>query len=444
MAQYKNLEAFIPYRRADIIDLCIEDGRLKGEDVQKFREFCEILSAYYHFKFHKFQEISKDNFAPFNPDSDTRLRYQPDSTRKAEMEEELIKAFTHILERANYISMSESVLQKAFDEESLVDLDTNVDFNDFDRMLFFYRGDIFKTTKVKKYFRKVDLNVDIFERVVLLLKFKQESYFVNKKEKLDELNFRPGKIYLYYYKNIPKYDLELLFPNVKVSMTWKDLLLFGVPAIGAGVSVVIKVVPQLLLIIGVIAFFIFGPELAVKLGVNKGTVDNIMPVLAATLSIVVTFGGLAFKQYSSYKNKKIQFQKNVTDTLFFRNLDNNQGVFNTLIDAAEEEECKEIILVYYHLLTNGTPMTPEELDNKIEEWMDKKFDAKIDFDIEGPVRNLESIRGNILRNGQKETALLTRDHEGKCIPLPLDDAKAVIDSIWDNFFQYEGEDVKLV
>ena len=444
MAQYKDREAFIPYRRTDIIDLCIEDDRLRGGDVQKFREFCMILSAYYHFKFHKFQETAKDNFASFNPDNDTRLRHQPDFAKKAEMEEELVKAFVHILERANYKSMSESVLQKAFDEESLVELNTKVDFNDFDRMLFFYRGDTFKTIQVKKFFKKIDLTVDVFERVVLLLKFKEASYFVDKKEKLDELNFKPGKIYLYYYKNIPKYDLELLFPNIKVSMTWKDLLLFGVPAVGAGISVVVKVVPQMMLIIGVIAFFLFGPQLAIKLGVHESTVDNIMPVLAATLSVVVTFGGLAFKQYSSYKSKKIQFQKNVTDTLFFRNLDNNQGVFNTLIDAAEEEECKEIILVYYHLLTGGTPMKPEELDNRIEEWMDKKFGVKIDFDIEGPIHNLESIRGKIVRNSHEETALLTRDHEGKCIPLPLDDAKAVIDSIWDNIFQYESNNYDLV
>ena len=303
MAQYKDREAFIPYRRTDIIDLCIEDGRLRGGDVQKFREFCMILSAYYHFKFHKFQETAKDNFASFNPDNDTRLRHQPDSAKKAEMEEELVKAFVHILERANYKSMSESVLQKAFDEESLVELNTKVDFNDFDRMLFFYRGDTFKTIQVKKFFKKIDLTVDVFERVVLLLKFKEASYFVDKKEKLDELNFKPGKIYLYYYKNIPKYDLELLFPNIKVSMTWKDLLLFGVPAVGAGISVVVKVVPQMMLVIGVIAFFLFGPQLAIKLGVHESTVDNIMPVLAATLSVVVTFGGLAFKQYSSYKNK---------------------------------------------------------------------------------------------------------------------------------------------
>ncbi|WP_369817760.1 DUF3754 domain-containing protein [Planktothricoides sp. SR001] len=52
-----------------------------------------------------------------------------------------------------------------------------------------------------------------------------------------------------------------------------------------------------------------------------------MPALIASGSLLVTLGGFAFKQYNSYKNKQIQFQKNVTETLFFRNLAINVGVF---------------------------------------------------------------------------------------------------------------------
>jgi len=54
------------------------------------------------------------------------------------------------------------------------------------------------------------------------------------------------------------------------------------------------------------------------------------------------FMAFGFKQYASYKNKKINTQKNVTDFLFSKNLASNTGAFH-LIDAAEEEQ-KEIIL----------------------------------------------------------------------------------------------------
>lgn len=72
MAEYTDREAFIPYRKADVIELCIQDGKLDAQKQQKFREFCEILGAYYHFEFHELLEKFKNNYAPFNPDSDTK------------------------------------------------------------------------------------------------------------------------------------------------------------------------------------------------------------------------------------------------------------------------------------------------------------------------------------------------------------------------------------
>jgi hypothetical protein len=67
MAIHEDREAFIPYRRTDLIELCLEDGQLAAVDVQKFRNFCSILSAYYHFQFHSYLEKLKNNFAPFDP-----------------------------------------------------------------------------------------------------------------------------------------------------------------------------------------------------------------------------------------------------------------------------------------------------------------------------------------------------------------------------------------
>ena len=43
--------------------------------------------------------------------------------------------------------------------------------------------------------------------------------------------------------------------------------------------------------------------------------------------------------------------KALADSLYFKNLDNNAGVFHHLVDAAEEEEFKEAVLAYYFLLT---------------------------------------------------------------------------------------------
>jgi hypothetical protein len=443
MASYEDREAFIPYRRTDVIELCLEDGQLSDADAQKFRDFCTILVAYYHFKFHAYQERLKCNYAPFNPDaSANKLREEPTPEQLADMEAKLVNDFETILKRANYVPISPDSLQRAFKEKSVIELKTKVDFGDFDRIICYCRGDTYKVIQVKKfYFWKEDKKIDIFERVVLLIKFKDKDYFRDREEDIDSLNFTPGHSYLYYYKDIPRLDIELLFPNIKLSMTWKDRLLFGIPAVGAAVPVILKALPRLALLVGVILFFTMGTTNILGYSFDEEDVQNFMPVLTATLSLVLVLGGFAYKQYSKYKSKQIKFRKNVTDTLFFKNLANNKSVFQALIDAAEEEECKEIILAYYHLLTSKEPLTPEQLDNRIEGWMNKKFDTKIDFDIIGLIENLEGIRGKVVKDDEdpsdkSEVSLLSKDEQGRCQVLPLEKAKILIDYIWDNLFLY--------
>ncbi|NET79691.1 MULTISPECIES: TMEM143 family protein [Okeania] len=443
MAVYQDREAFIPYSRKDIIELCIQDGKLPEGSLQKFRDFCSILLAYYHFKLHKTLEILKENYAPFNPDANTKYIASLSESELAMMKTKVVQSFEKILDQGNFFPISHASLERAFQETSLIELKTDINFDDFEEMICYCRGDIYKTIKVKKFFRKIEKKIDIFERVALLIKCQNTEETDGSEYSQEESHLSSKKIYISLYKNIPKNDIEFLFPNVKVSMTLKDRLMLVVPAIGAAVPIALKILPQLLLIIGVIVFLAFGPSYVEKLNLraNPEDVRNMTGILLASLSLLVTLGGFCFKQYTQYKTKQIKFQKQVTDTLFFNNIANNAGVFQTLIDDAEEEECKEIILVYYHLLTSNTYLTPEQLDNKIEAWMEENFDTKIDFDINGPLNNLTKIQGKIVRDGEDENEisnipLLTYDENFCCRVLPLDDAKQLIDYIWDNAFSY--------
>lgn len=438
MASYEDREAYIPYCRNDVIELCLEEGKLSESQAQQFREFCHLLAAYYHFKFHTYLERVKYNYSPFNPDLATKQRYQPSPQQLQNMEDSLLQDFRYILERANYIEIPLASLKRAMTERSLVDVKTDVDFNDFEQISCYCRGDIYKSIEEGKFFWKKTKTINLFERVALLIKFKSKRYFLEKGEKLEKLNFTPGNIYIDLYKNIPKYDLELLFPNIKISMTWKDRLLFGVPAVGAAVPVVLKAVPKITVIIGAILFFAFGTTSLLGISVSQQDVQDIMPVLAAVLSLSIILGGFAFKQYSKYKSKHIEFRKTVTDTLFFKNLANNATVFQCLIDAAEEEECKEIFLAYYQLLISETPLTPKQLDDRVEAWMQEKFNTKIDFDINGPIKNLAGISGKVEKqNGEwQETPLLWKDEQERCQVLSLEDAKHLVDYIWDHIFSY--------
>ena len=437
---FKSREAFIPYSRQEIIDLCLADGKIAIAEQEDFRQFCEILIAYYHFKLHRSLEILKASFSPLNPDL-------PDEASQSISEsdfqqEDFITTFESILQQANYFPLPQRELEKALLEDSLFDLKTNVNFDAFEQMICYCRGDSVTEVDIKKWgFKKVRQKVPIYQRVVLLIKFKTEQQYQNNIAAEEELSFKPGKIYLYLYKNLSKLDLEFIFPNIEMSMNWKDRLLFGVPAIGAAIPLALKALPQFILVLGVLIYFVLGHQPIDVLQVEEEDIKNIAPLIITILSLIIALGGFAFKQYTNYKNKQIRFQKNVTETLFYRNIANNSGVFKYLIDAAEEEECKEIILVYYHLLTTPKPLTPLQLDNQIESWMADKFGTVIDFDIEKPLRNLSEIKicdrqlqGNTYHLKQK--ALLKRDRHNLCHILPLNEAKHVLDWVWDNIFEY--------
>ena len=401
MASYQNREAFIPYSRQEVIELCLADHKIAIADRKDFQDFCTILSAYYHFKLHRALESLKADFVPFNPDLEQRqLSHQiNDYSQLRRQENNLVETFTDILQQANYYPISRLTLQKALAEGSMFDLKTEVDFDDFEEMICYARGDRSETITFKKMFLKTESKqIDVYQRVVLLIKFKSAQHFQNKPVAEAELKFKPGKTYLYLYKNLSKLDIEFIFPNVKMSMNWKDRILFGVPAIGAAIPLMLKIIPQMILVAGVVIYLTLGHQPINNLQVEEEDVRNIAPLLIAIMSLIITLGGFAFRQYTTYKNKQIKFQKSITETLFCRNIANNSGVFKYLIDAAEEEECKEIILVYYHLLTSKQPLTAAQLDDRIETWLEQKSETKIDFDIDKPLQNLANIKTEIKDN----------------------------------------------
>lgn len=428
-------EAFIPYVRSDLIDMCVQDGKLQGKQVAKFRQLAEILSAYVHYDFQKTIDEIKKHYATFDPDREIDPRQQAEASEASA--ERVVTLFETVAKRANYFEITADQIRESFDAVTLIDLQTEVDLDDFKRVRCFATGDLYKTTEVKKLFRKRKVRVDVLQRVLLLLHFQDADYFNKRKKKrpLGEASFQPGKIYVYHYKDVPKFDLELLFPNVQVGMTWKDKLMFGVPAVGGSIGVLFKAAPQMLIIVGAIMFFVAGADWAAKVGVTQDSVSNVMPVLTALMGVIIALGGLAFKQWSNYRNKRIEFLKDVSEQLFFRNLATNRSVFHSVIDSAEDEENKEMLLVLYHLIVSPKgSLTRDQLDARIEQWMKERFGTVIDFDIDGPLENLKALRGPT-RDG-REVPLVQTDADGHLLAATLDDAKHIIDHLWDNAFRY--------
>jgi hypothetical protein len=406
---------YIPFRKVDIVEMCINDARLSPDDRESFRGFCRILESLFHFEFHRQLEELKGFYAPFNPDADTRTIHTYKKEQKLELQRKLVESLTLILNAANFEKVTGTDLKEALREESLFEVRLEVDFEDFEEVIFYRRGESRRRETLVKLFglKKEPIEFTNYDRVVIYVKFKEADHFqVMKRE---NLYFTPGSTLIKLFQNVPKADLEMLFPNSQVRMKTMDKLLIGVPAVISGTMVVAtKLGASILLIGSLIAFW---------LGLAKEEVRIEQRHLVALALGLATLGGFIVKQINKFKNRKIKIMKALTENLYFKNLDNNAGVFHHLIDAAEEEEFKEAVLAYYFLLTADGGLTKSQLDAAVEQWFENKHSCRIDFEIEDALYKLERLE------------LVKRDG-GIIHCKSLNEAKRHLDRIWDNCFTY--------
>ncbi len=426
MAEYDNRERFIPFRKSEMVGFLCKEETLGPEDREIFRTFCNMMASIYHYEFHKKSELLKENYHPFNPDTDTRsfCHYSPEYIRKCE--DNLLENLKKILTHANYREITEKDLRYAIEKESLFKISLFVDFDDFDRQLIFCRGAGSEKRTVKKWgIRKTETDIPIFERVALLIKFKDAAYFESKKRK--NLQFEPGSMIIKLFKNVPRADMEMLFPNTQVRMKLKDKLLMGGSAVAGGVAVLLKAGAGLIAMASVLWFML--NAFLVSGGRMPATESAEVSAMVGGISALGVIGAFILKQWNSYKNRKIRFMKTLGDNLYFKNLDNNAGVFHHLTDAAEEEECKEAMLGYYFLLRSQKGLSESALDDIIEDWFEKEHHILIDFEIKDALQKLEKL---------KLCRVVRQNESGKDVyqAVSLNDACKTLDDIWDNYFRF--------
>lgn len=408
-------ERHLPLRKQDLVELCAADARLPAADRTGFRDFCRILQSVFHFEFHAQLEELKRCHAPFDPDADTVPIAAAPAGDQAQLLQGLTDGLTRLLEAANYEQVPPETRNASLRGESLFRVRLAVDFDDFEHLLLFRRGTSEHTATLRTWFglRRRQITFENYDRVALLLRFKDRAWFERKGRRM--LPFTPGATVLKLFRNVPAADLEMLFPNTEVRMKPIDMLLIGVPAAVSGVVVLTtKLLGTLLLLGSLFAFW---------LGLRDDEVVLDQTALVALAVGLGTLGAFVWKQWNRFKTRKIRFLQALTENLYFKNLDNNAGVFHRLLDDAEEEEVKEAMLAYWFLLTNDLPLSTEQIDRGVEGWLRERTCVEVDFDVADAAAKLVRL-GLVLRTGESWTAR------------PLADAKAVLDRAWDGYFQF--------
>jgi len=397
---------FIPFRKKDIVEMCVASGGLNGVQQMKFREFCRLLQSVFHFEYHSRLEAIKDTYAPLNPDRDTRKV----GVFVGQEERSFVDQLEELLDKANYERLADEELQIAFDQASLFQLKLRVDLSEFEEALIFVRGESIREDTVRRLFGlwKRNIRFSNFDRVVIYIKFGQGAGS-------GRIAHQPGTTMLKMFQNVPKADIEMLFPNTRIGMRLIDKLLIGVPAVlGGGVILTTKLGTSLILL-GALFGFWFGVY------AQPVQLDQ-----AALVTLLVGIGGLGsfiWKQFVNFKNRKLTFMQVLSDNLYFKNLDNNAGVFHRLIDDAEEEECKEAILAYYFLLTRDDITDVVQLDSVVEEWFSRRWESEVDFEVEDALDKLVNLG-------------LARHRAEGLVAVGIEEACRMLDERWDRYFGY--------
>jgi hypothetical protein len=403
-------EQYIPFDKEFLVEKQLAGFGQDKKGAGDMKKLFDILENYFHYEAFNLNRSLKQHYGLFDPDLSPGLRaaYRGRSELSS-FKETLLK----ILDRGNYVRVDQEIIDEAFRNSDLIGLKITIDFNDFKEYAIFVRGHHTTSETVPRFlFFKKQKEFEYYDRVMIFLHYNDEEYFNKKKKSSGKMHFDPGCIVLKIFKRVPKNDLETIFPNAVPRMSNLDKILFWVPGIGGGLSLLItKVIP------GLIAMYA-----AYKAGESLDLMNSKTGFYQGLIALGV-LGGYLFRQYSSFVNKKIRFSKMLSDSLYFKNLGNNSGAFYSLLNSSEEEEFKETIMAYSFLRNNVHPVTAEELDKQIERWFNTELGNDLDFDVEDALFKLKNLGLGIEKNGKWEV-------------LPVEKALERMDEIWDGIFNY--------
>ena len=201
-------------------------------------------------------------------------------------------------------------------------------------------------------------------------------------------------VYIKLFKNMPRSDVEMIFPNTKVRFRLFDKIKFGVTA-GGGLG----------------------------MGVF-GTVGKIALRHQSLSRWPAPWPGSAaspLRQATNFINQRNRYMVVLAQNLYFHAMADNRGVMTLLADRAAEEDVKEEMLLYSVLAKERGQhrATCARSTRRSSSTCKDTFGIDVDFDVEDALRRL------------KQDGIVTELPDGTLQALPPREAALHIDKLWD-------------
>lgn len=407
-------DAFIPTRKAELIAALKAKGGLEAADADRFGELCRLIAATLHYEAFDALERLKELYAPLDPDAAAATRDTAPGAFEA-----FEASFTAALAQANFaeIDTERAISSKA--ARDLTGLAIKCSTAGIRRIRFFARGAREDSARRKAWLGLVDrqIKTQTYAEVIVLVAFKSSAEI----DRADRRAFaqmrhgvRPGAALVKHFRNVAHAELLTLHPGAKPTMRARDQVFLAAPALIGGVPIAMQIVPAITVLFAVLAVF-FGA---------RGAIENsdLQRALAATSGLIAV-GAFVMRQWMKYERQTLKYQKQLSETVYFRNVANNAGVLDALIGAGEDQNVKESFLAYWALLRAKTPLAKAEIDAAVERFLREEMRLDCDFETEDALAKLARL-GLIVRAGEDYAAA------------PVAAALARLDAAWDGLFRY--------
>jgi len=396
-------DRYIPIGKSHLIDSLLSDGKLTEEQKERFRIVCDAYGHLLRQRSYAILEDLKEGYAYFDPTS----RVRPGGGRDEERYARMVESLETILARANFEALDRQHLAAARQREGLIQVAFKMRGEGLRDVRFYSRGRHRDRAVIKKWWglRKRELEFEVFDLVITLISYKTKAAMSEDEAKdiVKSPFIRPGAVLVKCFQNVPVADMEMLHPGVKPGLRLIDKLMIGVPAIAGGIPVLLNLIPALSVLLLVIGAY---------LGISGGVEGDRLKQAFGAMSGIAAVGGFMMRQWVKYQRQELKYRTQVSEHLYYRNLTNNQGVFDYLVGRAEEQDFKESVIAYYFLVSSKKPVLPTALDQRMEAWLRQQTGRHIDFDLPDALGKLERL-GLVLREDDRVRAVRLREAQEK-------------------------------
>jgi Protein of unknown function (DUF3754) len=407
-------ERFLPVTRHALFDRLTAPALWPEGHAGQARRFMRYLDYWRRHSYTIKLLDLEQTYEPFSPDTDLLHTRTFSPEERMAMQKRLVAQMSDLLTQGNFTRVNPTDFHVILTKDSHYGLDLQVDIKAFEEVLIFYRGatsNIEKRRDIRKaYLGWKEVKVPVFQRLFIMFKLKPADVRVREvmqEKKVDRKEAEgivkrlrrllppavsSDHIYIKLFKNMPRSDVEMIFPNTKVRFRLFDKIKFGVTA-GGGLGA------------GAIGT-------ASKIAIASNPYTLVMALAG--------LGGVAVRQASNFVNQRNRYMVVMARNLYFHSMADNRGVMTLLADRAAEEDIKEEILLYSVLARK--PVNSRDLkavDTEIEDYLKRTFKIDVDFDVEDALVRL------------KQDGVVTEQPDGMLTVLPPHEAALHIDKLWD-------------